>query len=178
MVLAGLVALAVVTQVVIAKSWIEEGAATFYQALIWYAISILNVVAVGRSLAKLFLWLYMTKLRSRIYAAYRNWGMEKEVDNQFQAWLNLGMLPLLAFWSLWTIPAVMIAAAPVIAESIGFLDKPRQLVLVGWWHSWPPWSGFSKSTKPSTANSGTSKVSARSIVAGSRCRSFCRCTSA
>ena len=130
MVLAGLVALAVVTQVVIAKSWIEEGAATFYEALIWYAISILNVVAVGRILAKLFLWLYMTKLRSRIYAAYRNWGMEKEVDYQFQAWLNFAMLPLLAFWSLWTIPAVVIAAAPVIAKFIGFLDKPRQLVLV------------------------------------------------
>ena len=130
MILAGLVALAVVVQVVITKSWIEEGTHNLFAAAIWYAISLLNVVVIGRSLSKLFIWLYMTKLRPEAYANYQHWGMEKEIENQVQAWLHIAMLPLLALWSLCTIPAVVATAAPIIAKSIGFLDTTVQQVLV------------------------------------------------
>ena len=130
MVLAGLVALAVVAQVVITKSLIAEDTASPFQAVIWYATSVLNVVAIGRTLSKLFLWLYMTKLRPESYANYRHWGMEKEVENRVQAWLHIAMLPLLGLWSLWTLPIVITTLAPILAESIGFLDTSGQLTLV------------------------------------------------
>lgn len=131
MVLAGLVALAVVTQVLITKSLIEEeDTASLLQAGIWYAISVLNVVAIGRSLSKIILWLYMTRLRPGAYANYRHWGMEKEVENQVQPWLHIPMILFLALWALWTIPIVVTTLAPIIAESIRFLDTPGQLSLV------------------------------------------------
>ena len=130
MVLAGLVALAVVAQVVITKSLIAEDTASPLQAVIWYATSVLNVVAIGRTLSKLFLWLYMTKLRPESYANYRHWRMEKEVENRVQAWLHIAMLPLLGLWSLWTLPIVITTLAPILAESIGFLDTSGQLTLV------------------------------------------------
>ena len=130
MILAALAALAVVAQVVITQSWIEEDTANLLGVGIWYATSVLNVVVVGRSLSKLYVWLHITRLRPRIYASYRHWNMEQEVENLMQAWLQIPMLPILVLWSLWTLPVVVTTLAPIIAEATGFLDTSGQLVLV------------------------------------------------
>ena len=130
MIFAGLVAVAVMTQLVIAKSWVEEDTTNLLEAGIWYATSILNVVVVGRSLSKSCIWLYMTRLRPEIYANYRYWSMEQEVEDQVQAWLYWPALLLLVIWSLWTLPIVVTTLAPIITDATGFLNTPGQIVLL------------------------------------------------
>ena len=129
MILVGLVVLAVVAQAVITKTWLEDDTVNLLEAWIWYAISLLNATIVGRRTYKIWAWLYMTKLRPRIYCGYQRWSMEQEVENLTQARLHIPMLVLLALWSLWTIPTVVSAIAPVIAEATDFLDEPWHLVL-------------------------------------------------
>ena len=130
MILVGLVALAVVVQVIIAKSWIVENTENLFGASIWYATSMLNVVVVGRSLSKSCVWLYITRLRPGIYANYRHWSMEQEVENIVQAWLHIKILPIWALWSIWTFPVVVATMAPVIAKATGYLDTLWQLILL------------------------------------------------
>ena len=129
MVLIALVTLAVVTQVVIMKTWSgDDEAANLLGVWIWYAISVLNVIVVGLSISKLLAWLYISKLRPGIYASYRHWSMEKEVENLVQAWLHIPMLVLLALWSFWTL-GFALSFMPAIVATTGFLDTPGPLVL-------------------------------------------------
>lgn len=130
MILAGLVALAVVAQVAIMKTLVAEAtSASLLEAGIWCGTSFLNVVAVGRSVSKWFAWLYITKLRPRIYVGYRRWSMERETENLSQVWMHVGMLPLLALWALWTLGTTMTTFAPIVGGATGFLDAPVQIIL-------------------------------------------------
>ena len=130
MILAGLVALAVVAQVVIIKTLLTDNAdANLLEAGVWCGTSILNVAVLGRSVSKSLAWLYIAKLRPGIYAGYRRWSMEQEAENLTQAWMHLPALPLLAVWGLWTLGATMTRFAPVVAGATGLLYTPGQIIL-------------------------------------------------
>ena len=130
MILAVLVALAVVAQVAIMKTLeAQDTSAGLLEASIWCGTSFLNVAAVGRSAFNSLTWLYITKLRPRIYAGYRRWSMEREFENLSQVWTHVAISPLLVLWSLWTLGTTMTTFAPVVAGATGLLETPVQIIV-------------------------------------------------
>ncbi|MXZ90164.1 MAG: hypothetical protein F4W95_00580 [Chloroflexi bacterium] len=127
MILAALVSLAFVIQVVMARPWIEGDDPNIFEAYVWFAISVLNFIALGRSLSKWVLWRCMTRIYPRAYASYLRWGMEREVENQAQTWLHGTMFPVLVLLSFVTVSIFTTTLAPILTEAMGFLDTLGEL---------------------------------------------------